>query len=86
LKQSRLIQKGWPESALLIAVVDTAEGQRHAVLLVRTNFGDLVLDSLTDKIYHWRKTDFKWIKRQSTRNMMRWVEIKATKDKKEERA
>lgn len=75
LKQKRLIDKGWPESALLVTVVDMADGVRHAVLTVRTEDGDLILDNITDEVKYWREVNYRWIKRQSTRNMMRWVEI-----------
>lgn len=76
LKQARLIEMGWPESALLITVVDMKDGTRHAVLTVRTDSGDLILDNLTNRVLDWQKVDYRWIKRQSARNMMRWVEIK----------
>ena len=76
LKQARLIDMGWPESALLITVVDMQDGTRHAVLTVSTDSGDLILDNVTDKIFDWQNVNYHWIKRQSARNMMRWVEIK----------
>jgi len=76
LKQARLIEMGWPASALLITEVDLQDGTRHAVLTVRTDSGDLILDNLTDKILDWQSVNYRWIKRQSARKMMRWVEIK----------
>lgn len=75
LKQKLLIEKGWPESALLVTVADMSGGTRHAVLTVSTQEGDLILDNVTDEIKDWREVDYRWIKRQSARNMMRWVEI-----------
>lgn len=77
LKQSRLIEKGWPKQALLITVAELPEGGRHAVLTVRTEQGDLILDNITDDILHWQEADYRWVKRQSARDMMRWVEIKS---------
>lgn len=75
LKQKRLIELGWPENALLITVADMPGGVRHAVLTVRTEKGDLILDNTTDEIHDWREVNYRWIKRQSVRNMMRWVKI-----------
>ena len=43
-KRSRLIDLGWPASALLIAIAHVPSGELHAVLIVVTDDGDLVLD------------------------------------------
>lgn len=75
LKQARLIELGWPKNALLITVADMPGNVRHAVLTVSTNMGDVILDIVTDEIRHWREVDYRWIKRQSSRNMLRWVKI-----------
>ncbi len=49
-KRRQLIRAGLPASALRIAYVKTRRGEGHAVLIVRTNRGDLVLDNLTSAI------------------------------------
>jgi len=49
-KRSRLLDLGLPVSALRLAVARTRGGERHLVLAVRTDRGDLVLDNLTDAI------------------------------------
>lgn len=49
-KRSRLIKLGIPAGALRIAHVRTRRGVDHAILIVRTNQGDLVLDNLTNAI------------------------------------
>lgn len=49
-KRHRLIGHGLPASALRLAVARTPWGERHLVLVVRTDRGDLVLDNLTDAI------------------------------------
>lgn len=49
-KRQALIAKGFPPSALRIAYVKTAAGEGHALLVVRTNDGDYVLDNLTTSI------------------------------------
>ncbi len=49
-KRQALIAKGFPPSALRVAYVKTAAGEGHALLVVRTNDGDYVLDNLTNRI------------------------------------
>lgn len=46
----RLLPKVSPPSALRVAYVKTAAGEGHALLVVRTNDGDYVLDNLTTSI------------------------------------
>lgn len=75
LKRRELIDSGWPAGALLITVVRQTNGEGHAVLTVRTDRGDLVLDNLEPKIKLWGETDYQFIKRQSDRNSGRWVMI-----------
>lgn len=71
-KRRDLIRTGWPESSLLITVVRDETGSGHAVLTVRTNRGDVVLDNKTDKILVWADTPYTYLKRQSTRNPNTW--------------
>lgn len=49
-KRLRLVKAGFPPGALRIAHVKTRKGESHAVLIVRSQRGDLVLDNLTDAI------------------------------------
>lgn len=71
-KRKDLIQSGWPQSALLITVVRDETGSGHAVLTVRTNQGDVILDNKTDKILVWADTPYTYLKRQSTRDPNVW--------------
>lgn len=64
-KRDRLVKAGWPAAALRLAVVRTSWGEGHAVLVVRTDKGDLVLDNLTDRVKPWRKTGLQFVKIQS---------------------
>jgi predicted transglutaminase-like cysteine proteinase len=75
LKRRILIENGWPVSALLITVVRKQDGEGHAVLTVRTDRGDLVLDNLAAEIRVWSETPYFYLKRQSDRNSGRWVTI-----------
>jgi len=71
-KRRQLIEQGWPESALLITVVRDEAGDGHAVLTVRTDRGDVVLDNKTDKIEVWSDTPYSYVKRQSSRDPNAW--------------
>jgi predicted transglutaminase-like cysteine proteinase len=75
LKRKLLIERGWPTGALLITVVFDEVNDGHAVLLVRTDRGDLVLDNKTDAIRHWHNTPYKYVKRQSVEAPNRWVSL-----------
>ena len=49
-KRAALIKAGFAPSALRLAYVKTRNGVGHAVLVVKSNKGDLVLDNLTGAI------------------------------------
>src|SRR5690606_4847180 len=49
-KRRALIKAGFSASALRIAYVKTRRGEGHAILVVKTSRGDLVLDNLTSAI------------------------------------
>ena len=74
-KQARLLKAGWPREALLIGVVVGEESPFHAVLIVRTSKGELVLDNMTDEVRDWRDTGYRWVIRQSSTRPERWVRI-----------
>lgn len=75
LKKQLLIRAGLPASALLITVVRDLKGEGHAVLTVRTDRGDYVLDNETDEIRPWHQTGYRFVKRQSEADPDRWVTI-----------
>ncbi len=75
LKRKWLIQRGWPSGSLLVTVVFDEIGEGHAVLLVRTDRGELVLDDKTDEIRAWFATAYRFVKRQSVTNPNRWVSV-----------
>ena len=61
---------------LLMTVVRKPDGEGHAVLTVRTDKGDYVLDNLTDKVRSWDETGYRFLKRQAIDNTGRWVSIR----------
>jgi predicted transglutaminase-like cysteine proteinase len=65
LKRKRLVEAGLPRRALLMTVVIDEEQAGHAVLMVRTDAGDLILDNKTNKIKAWGETPYAYVKRES---------------------
>ena len=75
-----LQRTGVPRSALLITVLRQPNGAGHAVLTVRTDRGDFVLDNLNERILAWNETDYLYLKRQSERNAGEWIAIVDDRD------
>jgi predicted transglutaminase-like cysteine proteinase len=70
-----LIQAGWPRSALLITVVRDQKDEGHAVLTVKTDKGDYVLDNQVSEIRLWAETGYRYVKRQSQIDPNVWVSL-----------
>jgi predicted transglutaminase-like cysteine proteinase len=64
-----------PLTDLLLTVVRQPNGDGHAVLTVRTDRGDFILDNLVDDMKLWRNTEYKYLKRQDERYTGRWVSL-----------
>src|SRR5262249_2496501 len=77
-KRHELHQSGLPAPALRLAMVMTAAGIGHLVLLVATTKGDLVLDNLTDAIRPWQNTGYHWLKIQSAADARFWYKIQVS--------
>ena len=75
MKRQMLLQRGWPASALLITVVRQANGDGHAVLTVRTDRADYILDNLNTEIKPWNETPYVYLKRQATQHSGKWEDI-----------
>jgi predicted transglutaminase-like cysteine proteinase len=73
LKRRLLMQAGWPRQALLMTIVHEADGEGHAVLTVKTNRGEFILDNLTEDILLWSETSYHYYKRQSQDDPNVWV-------------
>ncbi len=78
-KRRQLIANGWDPSALLMTVVRQQNGEGHAVLMVRTDRGDLVLDNQDGRVMLWNDTPYQFIKRQSQTDSRKWVGIDDTR-------
>jgi predicted transglutaminase-like cysteine proteinase len=75
LKRRMLMQSGWPIEALLITVVRDKRGAGHAVLTVKTNKGEFILDNETNEILLWSETGYYFVKRQSQNDPNVWVSL-----------
>ena len=75
LKRRMLTQAGWPREALLITVVRDKKGDGHAVLTVKTNRGEFILDNQEAEILAWNKTGYRFVKRQSQSDPNTWVAL-----------
>lgn len=78
-KQRKLIEDGWPASTLLMTVVKDADGEGHAVLMVRTDRGDMILDNQDSTIRDWRDSPYHFLKRQSQSDPGAWEAITDTR-------
>jgi predicted transglutaminase-like cysteine proteinase len=70
-----LIQAGWPRQALLITVVRDNRGDGHAVLTVKTDKGEFILDNQNEEILLWSETSYRFVKRQSQTDPNVWVAL-----------
>jgi predicted transglutaminase-like cysteine proteinase len=75
LKRRMLMQAGWPREALLITVVRDKKGDGHAVLTVKTDKGEFILDNQAEEILLWSETGYRFVKRQSQGNPNHWVSL-----------
>lgn len=75
LKRRMLADGGMALANLLITVVRKPDGEGHAVLTVRTDKGDFVLDNLNNAVRPWEQTGYAFLKRQATDHTGRWVSI-----------
>ena len=75
LKRKLLIRAGWPQGSLLVTTVEQpapASGH-HAVLTVRSDRGEMILDNQTPEILFWYETKYRYLSRQSAADPNVWV-------------
>jgi predicted transglutaminase-like cysteine proteinase len=76
LKRQMLLKAGLPRRAMLMTVVRDKKGAGHALLMIRTNQGDLILDNMRDEVLLWSETGYTFLKRES-QYFSGWVTIDA---------
>lgn len=72
LKKRRLVDAGIPRRSLLTTVVIDDKNEGHAVLTVRTDIGDFILDNSRNTVLRWDQTGYTYVKRES-QDKITWV-------------
>jgi predicted transglutaminase-like cysteine proteinase len=63
-KRKLLIEAGLPRRAMRMTVVIDEKREGHAVMMVRTNRGDFILDNKTNTVLPWHDTGYVYVKRE----------------------
>lgn len=71
-KYQRLLAAGADGRDLAIAVVLDRHGENHAVLVLRHETGDLVLDNLASDIRPWNETGYRFLAMQTSDDKRLW--------------
>ncbi|GLS18599.1 transglutaminase [Labrys miyagiensis] len=74
-KRRLLMEEGFPRQALLMTIVRDLNGEGHAILTVKTDRGDFILDNMVGNIRSWDATGYEFYSRQSQENPNVWVAI-----------
>jgi len=75
MKRKMLIERGYPRAALLVTVVRDSQNEGHAILTVKTNAGEFILDNLTDEVKPVSRISYRFVKRQSQQDPNVWVAL-----------
>lgn len=78
MKRKMLIERGFPRQALLVTVVRDENNEGHAVLTVKTNAGEFILDNLNDEVKPVSRVAYRLMKRQSQQDQNVWVALGPT--------
>jgi predicted transglutaminase-like cysteine proteinase len=78
LKRKMLIERGYPRQAVLVTVVRDQNNDGHAILTVKTNHGEYLLDNLADEVKPVDQTPYRLVKRQSQQDPNIWVALGPT--------
>jgi predicted transglutaminase-like cysteine proteinase len=71
-KRQHLIASGIPAGAMRIAYTTTRSGEGHAILLVQTSSGSLVLDNLASEVRSLEASGYQ-VHRMSSGGLLTWV-------------
>jgi predicted transglutaminase-like cysteine proteinase len=74
VKRKLLAERGLPRRAMRMTVVIDYQGDGHAVLMLRTDRGDFILDNKTDAVLPWDKTRYLFSKREGQASSA-WVSL-----------
>ena len=74
LKRKLLADAGLPRRAMRMTVVIDERDEGHAVLMIRTDRGDFILDNKTSAVLPWSKTGYIFVKREG-QDGTAWVSL-----------
>ena len=74
LKRKVLEQAGIPRRAMRMTVVIDEKREGHAVLMIRTDRGDLILDNKINNVLPWHETGYVYVKREG-QDGTSWVSL-----------
>ena len=69
------MRAGIPASSLLVTVVINRKGEGHAVLTLKSDHGDYVLDNQISEILSWESSGYRFVQRQSESDPNDWVRL-----------
>ena len=75
LKRKLLMAEGFPRQALLVTIVKDENGDGHAILTVKSDRGDFILDNMRDEVKPWNELPYRFVKRQSQTDPNVWEQI-----------
>ena len=58
-----------------MTIVRDLDGEGHAILTIKTDHGEFVLDNLTDEIRPWDATGYRFVKRQAQEDPNVWLDL-----------
>lgn len=74
VKRKKLAQAGIPRRAMLVTVVIDEENAGHAVLMIRTDRGDFILDNKRNSVLPWQQTGYVYVKREA-QDKVAWTSL-----------
>jgi len=74
LKRKLLVDAGLPRRAMRMTVVIDEKGEGHAVLMIRTDRGDFVLDNKAQAVLPWHQTGYIFVKREGDQGIA-WTSL-----------
>lgn len=74
-KKGALIGAGVSPDRLLLATTLDRRNKAHAVLVLRTEMGDFVLDNARDEVLPWDRTDYVFLRMQDPARPRAWVSV-----------
>lgn len=74
VKRKRLVAAGFPRRALRLTAAIDGDGAPHAVMMVRTDRGDFILDNKRNTVLPWRRTGYIYLQREGDTGQS-WVSL-----------